>query len=243
MQSWNTRFGALEIKHLRSPAFAHPMAFEPTALVHFAIREGRTSELMEAPVSTAWLASTDVGQDALLKSLPSTALFTDFCASLEATLPHEWLSGAATCVSKDASTGELRVAFRPTGDQRERTVAARAVILATGPVGRWNIPAPFEVHFDSPRILHTEELLGESKGTLSEEIMRRCPSESARVLVIGGGHPSQPLPNSRPSSRHSRRLPSSHAPYQPAPPASRSPLEYDAAGELTAAAQTRSPSG
>ena len=27
MQSWNTRFDALEITHLRSPAFAHPLAF------------------------------------------------------------------------------------------------------------------------------------------------------------------------------------------------------------------------
>lgn len=41
MQSWNSRFDALEISHLRSPAFAHPVAFEPTALVDFAGREGR----------------------------------------------------------------------------------------------------------------------------------------------------------------------------------------------------------
>ena len=50
MQSWNARFDALEINHLRSPALAHPVAFDPTALVDFAIDEGRTSELIDAPV-------------------------------------------------------------------------------------------------------------------------------------------------------------------------------------------------
>jgi hypothetical protein len=187
MQSWNTRFRALEIKHLRSPAFVHPMAFEPTALVEFATREGRTSELSEPPVSGTWLASTDIGQDALLKACPSQALFQDYCATLEARLPHRWLCATATSVSKDASTGEFRVHCRATVDQRERTVAARAVILATGPVGHWNIPPPFGPHLASGLVLHTEQLLGENKGTLSEEIARSCPNDSARVLVIGGG--------------------------------------------------------
>ena len=75
MQSWNTRFRALEINHLRSPAFAQPVAFEPTALVDFAVREGRTSELIDAPVSGQWIASTDVDKGAMLQSLPSSALF------------------------------------------------------------------------------------------------------------------------------------------------------------------------
>ena len=111
MQSWNKRFDALEIDHLRSPAFAHPVAFEPTALVDFAVREGRTSELIDAP-STAteratgksvpfgplaegrsvsagsWLLPTDLNpQSALLKALPSRTLFPAFCASLAAEQP------------------------------------------------------------------------------------------------------------------------------------------------------------
>ena len=144
MESWNTRFASLEIDYLRSPAFAHPLAFEPTALVDFANREGRTAELIEAPVSGHWLASTDMGQEDWLKSLPSAALFRDFCASLEARLPHRWLRATATTVSKDASTGKFRVSCRATADQAERTVAARAVILATGPASKWNVPSPFE---------------------------------------------------------------------------------------------------
>ena len=189
MQSWNARFDALEIDHLRSPALAHPVAFDPTALVDFAIDEGRTSELIDAPVSGPWLASTDIDREEWLKALPSTALFRDFCLSLEAKLPHRWASGTAVCVSKDSSNGKFQVRYRSTPDEKEHVVAARAVILATGPVGKWNIPAPFEPHLASRLVLHTEELVCESKGTtLSEEITRRIPSAPrSRVLVIGGG--------------------------------------------------------
>ena len=178
MQSWNTRFEALEISHLRSPAIAHPVAFDPTALVDFAIGEGRTSELIEAPVSGSWLVSTDVDREKWLKALPSSALFRDFCSSLAAKLPHRFCSGTATSVSKDSETGEFRVHYKTTVDKREHVVPARAVILATGPVGKWNIPAPFEPHLASRLVLHTEELLAESKGTLREEITRRCADET-----------------------------------------------------------------
>ena len=188
MQSWNTRFDALQINHLRSPAFAHPVAFEPTAILNFAIREGRTRELTDAPFVDKWLATTDMSQqEPLLKALPSSALFRDFCASLEARLPHRWLSGTATSVCKDASTGKYRVHYRATADQRELKVVARAVILATGPVGKWNVPAPFAPHLTSKLVLHTEDLLAKGNGTLSEEITRRCPGCTTRVLVIGGG--------------------------------------------------------
>ena len=178
MQSWNTRFDALEISHLRSPAIAHPVAFDPTALVDFAIDKGRTSELIDAPVSGSWIVSTDIDREKWLKALPSSALFRDFCSSLAAKLPHRFCSGTATSVSKDSETGEFRVHYKTTVDKREHVVPARAVILATGPVGKWNIPAPFEPHLASRLVLHTEELLAESKGTLREEITRRCADET-----------------------------------------------------------------
>ena len=147
LQSWNTRMDALEISNLRSPALAHPAAFEPAALVDFAAREGRTSELIDAPVKHSWLATTDLSpKGARLSALPSSALFRDFCASLEAKLPHRWLSGTATSICKDASTGKFGVHFRATASQRERRVVAKAVILATGPVGEWAVPAPFAPH-------------------------------------------------------------------------------------------------
>ena len=55
-EEWNNRFASLEIEHLRSPALAHPLAFEPMALVasYFALREGREGELLAAPFVT-WL--------------------------------------------------------------------------------------------------------------------------------------------------------------------------------------------
>ena len=216
MESWNSRFDALEIKHLRSPTLAHPAPFDPTALLDFATEQGRTNELIEAPQAAlhghgygppVWLPSTDLGaKGALLKALPSSALFRDFCASLEAKLPHKWLSGSAVSVCKDEATGKLRVHYTPktcsssdgsSSSQRERRVAARAVILATGPVGKWSIPAPFApyVQDGSRLVLHTEAMLSSSqggkptgeRGSLSEEITRRCPGESARVLILGGG--------------------------------------------------------
>ena len=60
MQQWHARFAALEIEYLRSPAFVHPVAFQPAALVNFAIREGRTTELVAAlpPLSYLPMART-----------------------------------------------------------------------------------------------------------------------------------------------------------------------------------------
>ena len=190
MQSWNARFSALQIDYLRSPTFAHPAAFEPPALLKFAIREGRTSELIEKPIAGGnWLPTSDLSDKASqLKALPSDALFRDFCSSLEAELPHRWLSGKAIQICKDASTGKYGVHFAATTGQPERMVTARAVVLATGPVGKWNVPAPFEPFLHTSKlIVHTETLFAESKGGLSEQIARTCLGESARVLVIGGG--------------------------------------------------------
>ena len=189
-ESWNARFDSLEIQHLRSPAFAHPMAFESTALLNYAIRENRTAELIDAPFANGkWLATTDLreGQGSWLKALPSSALFRDFCEWMEGRLPHTWLSGKATSVCKDEATGKYRVHYTQTAGGRERKVVARAVILATGPVGKWNVPAPFGPHIASPLVIHTEELLVEGQGTLREAITRRCQATSGRVLVIGGG--------------------------------------------------------
>ena len=189
MQSWNTRFDALQIDHLRSPAFAHPKGFDPTALLNWAKSNGRAAEVIDAP-TVDWLATTDFSEEgAKLQRLPSSALFRDFCASLAADLPHRWLCGTAARICKDESTGKYRVHYRPSGNQqRARSVTARAVILATGPIGKWSVPLPFEPHLTSRAVLHTEELLAESKGTLTEQITSRCPqAKSARVLVIGGG--------------------------------------------------------
>ena len=190
MESWNSRFEALEIQHLRSPAFAHPVPFEATALLNYAVKEGRTNELIDEPAVSKWLAGGGhmSQQDSQLKALPTQALFRDFCASVETKMPHEWLSGHATAVCKDSVSGKFRVHYRASADQRERKVVARAVILATGPSGMWNVPAPFKSHLSSPLIIHTEELIAKGNGTLREEVTRRCRAEpGSTVLVVGGG--------------------------------------------------------
>ena len=201
MDSWNKRIDALEIRHLRSPALAHPAAFEPAALLEFAMREGRTSELTDAPVKHSWLATTDLSQqEPLLKALPSSALFRDFCASLEAELPHKWLRGTATRVARAGGGGggggsSFRVQYSAAGEPHElREVEAAALILATGPVGAWSIPPPFAPLLSAAssacgRVLHSEQLLTQGRGTLREEVARRSGGDGgpASVLVIGGG--------------------------------------------------------
>lgn len=193
MQAWNSRFDSLDIRHLRSPTFAHPAAFEPQALLNFAIRERRAHELTQVvhmgkaqPLTTA----DESMQDPLMMSLPSSSLFRDFCGSLEAKLAHRWISGTAQKLCKDETTGGYAVHVQ-TADSRHVKVLASAVILSTGPVGTWNIPKPFESSVDSRLVLHTEDVPSKGGLTLGDEISRRCPvarvSGGARVLVVGGG--------------------------------------------------------
>uniref|UniRef100_A0A6V2N7U4 Uncharacterized protein n=1 Tax=Emiliania huxleyi TaxID=2903 RepID=A0A6V2N7U4_EMIHU len=207
LDAWYGRFRALEIDRLRSPAYVHPSAFEPTALVEFAIREGRTAELEAAPVAVQWMPTTDHRPEhadssgaSLLKALPSSALFRDFCASLEAELPHKWLRGTATRVARAGGGGggggsSFRVQYSAAGEPHElREVEAAALILATGPVGAWSIPPPFAPLLSAAssacgRVLHSEQLLTQGRGTLREEVARRSGGDGgpASVLVIGGG--------------------------------------------------------
>ena len=207
LDAWYGRFRALEIDRLRSPAYVHPSAFEPTALVEFAIREGRTAELEAAPVAVQWMPTTDHRPEhadssgaSLLKALPSSALFRDFCASLEAELPHKWLRGTATRVARAGGGGggggsSFRVQYSAAGEPHElREVEAAALILATGPVGAWSIPPPFAPLLSAAssacgRVLHWEQLLTQGRGTLREEVARRSGGDGgpASVLVIGGG--------------------------------------------------------
>lgn len=190
MEAWDKRFEALKIEKLRSPAFAHPAAFEPRALVNYAIAQGRTNELhsvdgLGGHVKLGQrLATTDGGEQDSLWRLPSTTLFRDFCHHLETKLPHQWISGSATKICKAESTDKYYVHYTETGSQRMRKVVASAVILATGPTGEWNVPRPFKGMLDHRRILHTEEVV--HKGSLMDELEWRIPSRG-RVLVIGGG--------------------------------------------------------
>ena len=52
LEQWSARFEALGIEWLRSPAMAHPSAFNEDALIEFAHRTGRTEELRELELSS-----------------------------------------------------------------------------------------------------------------------------------------------------------------------------------------------
>lgn len=184
LDEWNKRFAALEIEVLRSPAFAHPAACEPPALMNFAVREGRVSELHNVPCNTTRLATEDMSaQQPLLQGLPSTSLFTDFCASLEAELEHEWLRGTATQLTKDQASGKFRVRYT---DQHGGggVLLASAVVLATGPAGQLNVPKPFGCLAPCASVVHVAELL--KRGTSLAQQFGHLP-DAARCLVIGGG--------------------------------------------------------
>lgn len=186
LEDWHTRFDALEIPHLRSPAFAHPRAYEPQALMNFAVSQNRTNELLNIPVVTKRLGAEGViAQQPLLYALPTSALFRDFCASLEAELQHRWVRGQAEQVLKDPGTGKFRVRY--TNASGEGWVVADAVVLATGPKGQRNIPAPFRPVVDSGCVTHTEDFLSNGKSIASMATQLAGDSGSARLLVIGGG--------------------------------------------------------
>ena len=191
MASWNQRFEMLGIQHLRSPMFAHPDAYEATALLNFAVTEGRTAEIYKAPDCQVKgvIAVGDVGntKETLLQGLPGTALFCDFCAALEARHRHQFHRGSATEVHKDPLTEKYEVFYKD-GVDNEQRILADAVVLATGPQGSWNIPAPFQAYQHNPALVHTEELFGMG-GNLSEAVSRHVPVgiTMPRVLVIGGG--------------------------------------------------------
>ena len=188
LEEWNKRFEALGIAHLRSPAFAHPRAYEPQALVNFAVSQGRTNELLNVPAVTQRLATEGLtAQEPLLYGLPTTALFRDFCSSLEAELPHQWLSARAVQVLKDESTGKFRVRY--TNGNGDGWVIADAVVLATGPAGERNVPEPFRPFADSGFVTHTAEFLSNGKAiaSMAPRSWRGSGSGGARLLVIGGG--------------------------------------------------------
>lgn len=192
LEEWNKRFEALGIAHLRSPAVAHPKAYEPQALVNFAESQGRAHELLHVPFVTQRLsvAGSPDAQDPRLYGLPTTALFRDFCSSLAADLPHRWLSARAVQVLKDERTGKFRVRYT-SGDRcdAEGWVIADAVVLATGPAGERIFPAPFRPFAGSGCVTHTAEFFSKGKAIASMEphSWHGSGSGSARLLVIGGG--------------------------------------------------------
>lgn len=175
------------IDRLRSPLFAHPDAYDEYALLNFATRTGRTDEITwpkGAEVSEDNMQRSPGGLGFTLHGQASSTLFCDFCTDLARRHPHTWAKAYAEDVCRNEGAGG-RYAIRCSDGS---TVVADAVVLATGPQGRRNIPAPFRPFVGMAEVVHTSELFA-SDCSLAKVLVARTkhlPKET-RVLVIGGG--------------------------------------------------------
>eukprot|EP00040_Diaphanoeca_grandis_P003507 m.25086 g.25086 ORF g.25086 m.25086 type:complete len:544 (-) comp14873_c1_seq1:8-1639(-) len=195
MEQWERQFATLEIKHLRSPMFAHPDAYDEVSLLTYATTNNREKEIKAPKMSHAGKGRNtkgrgDVGRVATnLEGIPSTALFQDFCMALAAKLQHTWIKQSVVDIDHVDGKYLVRTAGKP-------TIRCDAVVLALGICGIKNVPPPFAHLSPSPCVVHTQELFSEtSKQATLRQIVRTRVGDSisasktgsATVLVIGGG--------------------------------------------------------
>ena len=202
--AWHKRFEALDIEWLRSPAMAHPSAFNEDALLEFANRTGRTDELRDLDFSAArshaggsntTTFDRKANMSGLWKTysglyaLPTAGLFRDFCAELAASLPHEFVRSRARKIVHQPQDELVEVLL-----ENGARVRARYLVLALGAAGPSAIPAGLG-SAEPQRLLHT------SQWHRFHEI-----EKGDRVLVVGellslacGGfcHLSAPAPDRR----------------------------------------------
>jgi hypothetical protein len=173
LSHWRHQFQTLGIDHLRSPALAHPHAYDQNALLAYAMAQQHGGR-------SATTADDDNNNDSLIESgimdlkhilplgqaqiglwkLPSTKLFEDFCLDTVRSLPHDYVRGTVTDVHKNNNDndGPFQVIVSddrnhdnpneispPVPSTPHRLITADAVILALGVAG-----APTTV----PRALH-----------------------------------------------------------------------------------------
>lgn len=168
LHCWRNRFAALGISWLRSPAMAHPDAFDAWSLAAFARESGRCSEVLPTNAEE-WKVVKGLGDaQAGLFGLPSSQLFLDYCDELVARLPHTLVRSKAVSVS--GGDGDYRV-----GLADGSSVAAGSVVLALGVPGPPAVPPAF-ANLPERVAFHTEDC-----GRLSGL------DKDLRVLVVGGG--------------------------------------------------------
>ena len=101
LHGWKKNREALDVEFLRSPIFAHPHAFDRDALLAYAVANDRTEEL-------DWGRGAEDDETAgrrpmELWTLPSTRLFVDFCEHLSDQLPHDYVRGKVTRITRNSS--------------------------------------------------------------------------------------------------------------------------------------------
>ena len=196
LEEWRGRFDALDIAHLRSPAWAQPDAFSESALVEFAFQTERMEELRSLDLSTTTLqqlAGSNNLVHAKLFHMPTASLFLDFCDEHAKSLPHTFTRGKVCDVKKSGKTGEgdggtydvlVHTGIDHEGRGQLTTLRASKVVFAIG-AARPMIPAPFsdetattDINAKDSQIIHTS----------SYKALREIPWQpSDTVLVVGGG--------------------------------------------------------
>jgi glycine/D-amino acid oxidase-like deaminating enzyme len=174
MEVWRSNFATLRIKHLRSPAMAHPNNFDMNGLLEFAKTSGRDKkEIFNSGCEEVKQLTTSGETQVGLWSLPSTKLFLDFCDDMVQKLPHEFLQGRVTNLDKQ-NDGEYLVEY---SDGAARfPITARNVILATGMVGAQVLPTELK---GCPALSWRDDGAFPAPSAQKEK--------PQRVLVVGGG--------------------------------------------------------
>ncbi|CAJ1936399.1 unnamed protein product [Cylindrotheca closterium] len=177
MTCWNQNFSKLGISFLRSPAMAHPDAFDGSSLVAYAVTNEREAELRASGCADhcqlQGLAEVHTG----LWNLPSTPLFRDFCKDVSSRLPHTFYADHAVDIKKDASKDlNFSVHLKSGG-----TLKSKAVVLAMGALGDAIIPKGIATVPDE-RLLHWKNLEYSSSNP-----EHGIPCEWNDILVVGGG--------------------------------------------------------
>lgn len=184
LESWKQNFATLDIEFLRSPVVAHPDLFDTNALLAYAVAHDRMNELHDTGcIDGQKLLAMGQPQPNLWK-LPSTKLFYDFCQDLAKSLPHDYLQGKITSISRQKTKANqqqqpFQVELHATdSDTERRMLSAKAIILATGPTGHPIIPPGLQ---SVTRDNEAGRLL------LWPELDQKLRHESNRILVVGGG--------------------------------------------------------
>ena len=209
LAEWHKRFEALGIKWLRSPAKAHPGAYED-ALIEFAHRTGRASELRDIELHSECLHplrnskgpnqptySTQMrglGQAYTgMYALPTQALFRDFCAELAETLPHDFVQSRSRKIMHHHATEKEEEVMEVLLENGAR-VWARKLVLAVGAAGPSVVPSSLESPTKCTHTPHQASSggLSASEGLSAKQLLHSSEwhrfheiEKGDRVLVVG----------------------------------------------------------
>lgn len=189
MSSWNANFDRLQIQFLRSPALAHPDAFDQTSLLAFSVSRGcDQTDLKASGCSDMTSLRPLSGAHNGLWNMPSTKLFRDFCEKKAQGLTHDFVKDSVSDICQEesssltqSSSAYYKLSLATSGKQ----LRAKQVVLAMGALGKPIIPRGV-ASIPSDRLLHWKDLPSPTfHGNNNNQIA--IPSSWSKILVVGGG--------------------------------------------------------